>query len=290
MKKEYLYAGITILFWSTSSTVSKLLLGSFNSMQILMITSLFACVFLFFQNLIKGNLKELKKYKLNDYVYITMLGILGMFLYNLFLYMGINSMQASQAFIINYLWPIMTILFACLILKEKMTSRKIIAVILSFLGVVMVTFNGNFNVETSSLIGAGCCVLAAVSYGLFSVLNKKKSYNNYISMMLFYFVSFIISLAYIIIFKDWFVLKGVELIGLLWSGIFTSAIAYTFWAIALEKGDTAKISNLAYITPFLSLVWTSLILKEEFSLYSLLGLVVIVVGIFIQMKDEKVKK
>ena len=55
----------------------------------------------------------------------------------------------------------------------------------------------------------------------------------------------------------------------------------------LEKGDTAKISNLAYITPFLSLIWTALILKESFNIYSILGLIVIVLGIFIQMKDKK---
>ena len=40
-----------------------------------------------------------------------------------------------------------------------------------------------------------------------------------------------------------------QLIGLIWIGIFTSAIAFTSWALALEKGDTAKISNLAYMTP-----------------------------------------
>ena len=76
--------------------------------------------------------------------------------------------------------------------------------------------------------------------------------------------------------------------GLIWIGFFTSAIAITSWALALENGDTAKISNLAYITPFLSLIWTSLILKEQVSIYVVIGLIVIVLGILIQMK-EKIK-
>ena len=46
MKKQYLYAGISILFWSTTATVTKLLLGSLNSMQILLISSFF-CIFIF---------------------------------------------------------------------------------------------------------------------------------------------------------------------------------------------------------------------------------------------------
>ena len=135
MKKEYIYVGICILLWSTSATVTKLLLSSFNSMQILAINSFIAFTFLLILNFVRGYLKELKKLKLKDYLQIAGIGFLGTFLYNLFLYLGINSMLASQAYILNYLWPIMTVVFACIILKEKMTFRKIIAVILSFIGV-----------------------------------------------------------------------------------------------------------------------------------------------------------
>lgn len=291
-KREYIYAGISIALWSTTATVTKLLLGNLNSMQILVVGSFFAFIFLLIVNLIKGSLKDLKTYKIKDYLQITGMGILGTFLYNLFLYLGINTLQASQAFIINYLWPIMTVVFACIILKEKKTIKKIVAIILSFLGVTIVTANGDIlNVEKNSIIGAGYCILAAISYGLFSVLNKQKTYNKYLSMMLFYLVSFIISLLYIVVSKNRFTIEINQLIGLLWIGIFTSATAFTFWALALEKGDTAKISNLAYITPFLSLIWTFLLLNEQFSIYSVMGLVIIVLGIVIQMREkgEKIK-
>lgn len=123
-KREYIYAGISIALWSTTATVTKLLLGNLNSMQILVVGSFFAFIFLLIVNLIKGSLKDLKTYKIKDYLQITGMGILGTFLYNLFLYLGINTLQASQAFIINYLWPIMTVVFACIILKEKMTIKK----------------------------------------------------------------------------------------------------------------------------------------------------------------------
>ena len=86
--------------------------------------------------------------------------------------------------------------------------------------------------------------------------------------------------------KGWFTIEVQQLIGLIWIGIFTSATAFTCWAIALLKGETAKISNLAYITPFLSLIWIRLILKEEISIYAIIGLVFIVSGIIIQLKDR----
>lgn len=290
MKKQYLYAGISILLWSTTATVTKLLLGSLNSMHILLFGSFFASIYLFLVNAVKGNLKNLKYYKMKDYLQIAGIGLLGTFLYNLFFYLGINKMQASQAFIINYLWPIMTVIFACIILKEKVTFRKIVAIVLSFVGVIIVTGNGDLlNIGKDTVLGALYCILAAISYGLFSVLNKQKSYNNYLSMMLFYIFSFMISLLYILFSKTWLIPKGNQLIGLLWIGMFTSATAFTSWAIALEKGETAKISNLAYITPFLSLIWTGLILKEKISIYAIVGLVVIVLGILIQLKDKNNK-
>ena len=288
MKKEYICAIISVLLWSTTATVSKLLLGSLDSMQILLVSSLFSFLFLLIINCFNGSIKEIKKYKPKDYLIIFALGVIGIFLYDLFFYLGINAMQASQAFIINYLWPIMTVLFACIILKEKFTIRKIIAIIISFIGVIIVSSNGNLlSIEKSSLMGTIYCLLAAILYGLFSALNKKQNYNKYTSMMLFYFNSTIISLIYVIATKRFFVPELNQTLGLLWIGIFTSATAYTSWALALAKGDTARISNIAYLTPFISLVWTGIVLKEKISFYSVLGLVIIVLGIFIQMKNKK---
>lgn len=288
MKKEYFYAGFAILSWSTIATISKLLLGSLDSMQITFISSAFAFAFLLVLNIIKGNMKLLKQYKASEYLVMSGIGILGIFINHLFLYMGIDRMDASQAFIINYLWPIMSVLSACIILKEKMTLRKSIAILLSFAGVIIVTANGNLlSIGRDTLTGALYCIIAAVSYGLFSALNKKKDYDKYFSMMVFYFAATVVSLVYIIATKSTFTLDAMQVAGLAWMGIFTNAIAFTFWAIAIKIGDTAKVSNLAYITPFLSLVWTTLVLKEDFNPYSLIGLSVIVIGIFIQLKDKK---
>ena len=61
MKKSYIYAGIAIFFWSTIALVSDLLLKTMDSMQVLAISSLFAFLFLLMLNVIKGNLKKLKK-------------------------------------------------------------------------------------------------------------------------------------------------------------------------------------------------------------------------------------
>lgn len=287
MKKQYSYAAVSILLWSTIATVSKLLLGSLDTMQVMTVSSLFAFLFLLIWCGAKGLLHRMKDYRISDYLKICGIGLLGTFFYNLFLWLGIDSMQASRAFIINYLWPIMTVVFAVIILKERMTVRKALAILTSFLGVVIVTSNGSLEGFTgSSLSGTLFCVLAAMSYGLFAVLNKKNNYDKFIVMMIANFAAFVISLIYQLVSATPFDFSGVQIAGLAWSGIFTCAIANTTWSLALDSGDTAKISNLAYITPFLSLIWTWLVLGEKLNVYSILGLVVIVLGIFVQMKKK----
>ena len=289
MKKSYFLAGTAILCWSTVAVTSKLLLGTHNNFQVLWISSLFAAVFLFIVNLANGNIKKLKAYKLKDYIISILIGLPGSFLYYVFYYAGTERMLASQAFIINYLWPIMSIVFACVILKEKMTVKKAIAIAISFLGVVIVAGGDRTKIDSDLLLGAMFCILGAISYGLFTALNQKFDYDQSLSVMISYIVSFALTSIINAAQGDIFIPTVVEAFGFVWNGVITMAIANTVWVMALNAGNTAKISNLAYITPFLSMVWTSLILKERLNIYFIIGLAVIVLGIFIQL-NEKDKK
>ena len=141
--------------------------------------------------------------------------------------------------------------------------------------------------DLNILIGAVSCALGAVCYGVFTALNKKFDYDKNISMLINYAVVFIITTIINIINGDLFLPTTAELFGFLWNGACAMAIANTAWMYAIASSNTAKVANLAYITPFLSLVWTTIILREEFKINYLLGLAVIILGIFIQLKEKR---
>lgn len=287
MKKSFILAGVSILLWSTMATVSKLLLGSMSGMQVLCVSSLFASVFLFVLGICNGKVSAMRHLCTKDYLKMTVAGLPGTFLYYMFYYIGAARLPASQAFIINYLWPIMSVVFACILLKEKMTVRKAVAIVLSFLGVVIVTGGDLLHLNAQTLIGIGGCVMGAVSYGVFTSLNQKWRYDTQTATMVAFFATFIIALIVNAVSGDLFVPSMAQLAGLTFNGVLSFAIPTMCWILALSGGNTAKISNLAYITPFLSLVWTSLFLKEPISVYAVAGLAVIILGIFIQLKDSK---
>ena len=220
MKKKYILAAVSILCWSTVATVVKLLLGNFTSMQVLCVSAFFGAVFLLCLNVATGTIKKLKEYKARDYLITVLIGLPGTFLYYIFYYTGTSMMLASQAFIINYLWPIMSVVFACIILGEKMTARKALAIGLSFVGVIVVTGKDILHFDTTTLRGALFCIMGAVSYGIYTALNQKAAkYDKCISSMFFYFDSFVLT-AVINLLTDGFPKMGVvEVLGFAWNGI-----------------------------------------------------------------------
>jgi drug/metabolite transporter (DMT)-like permease len=67
-------------------------------------------------------------------------------------------------------------------------------------------------------------------------------------------------------------------------------LTFFLWIMALSLSKTtAKVGNFIYITPFLSLMIVSLVLKEKIHIATIFGLVLIVLGIVMQ-KQLKVKK
>ncbi len=290
MRKTYTYAASAILFWSTIPTISKLLLGEMDCYAVLCVSSFFAAAALLVISLCNHKWHVMKSYRAADYLKMALIGLPGVFFYYALYYEGTVRMLASQAFIINYLWPIMSIVFAGIILKEKMTARTLIAVAISFLGVFTVAGGDILNYNADTIIGTILCFGAAVCYGLFTALNKKCGYDNQISVMVAMTAAFLPSLVIVLVRGVDITMTPLQTTGLLWNGVFTMALANLSWTQALASGNTAKVSNLAYITPFLSLVWTFFVLKEPIEPLSVIGLCLIIVGVFIQIKDGNSRK
>lgn len=290
MKKAYLFAGTSIFCWSTAAVVAKLMMKGLSNIGLLFISSFFAGTALLIISLFKSR-SLFKTYRFFDYVKMALCTLPSTFLYYVFFYAGTAKMPlASQALIVNYLWPIMSVVFACIILGEKITGKKIIAFVVSFIGIVIVAGEDIITFNKDSLVGAFFCILGAISYGFYTAIIKKANYDKFISLSIGYFVSFILSGAIVISQGGLFLPTATQMLGFVWNGVFAIAIPNVTWLFALSFGDTARISNLAYMTPFVSLIWSSLILKEEIKIMSVVGLVVIIFGIFIQLSKEKNEK
>jgi drug/metabolite transporter (DMT)-like permease len=132
MKKSYLYAVVTVLIWSTTAAIVKKMLYDIPNLEALSVSSFFAFLFLLIVNLKNGTVKEMRRYSVKDYAVMCGLGFIGLFVYSALYYYGLAQLTSQEACILNYLWPIMIVIFSCILLKEKFTIRKGAAMLCSF--------------------------------------------------------------------------------------------------------------------------------------------------------------
>lgn len=283
MKRSLIYAAVTILIWSTMAPVVKSLLASIPSLEVLSVSSFMAFLFLLAYNAARGKLKLLKKYSPRQIGTMAGLGFIGIFLYSALYYAGLTQMTSQEACVVNYLWPVMIVVFSILILREPFTWVKGAAMLCSFAGIVILSLGGDAAGEGSRFLGILCCLVAAVLYGLFSVLNKKLNYDQTIAMMIFWLVTAAGSAVLGLATETWIPVEGSQWLGLIWMGLASYAVAYVFWALALSGAkNTAVIANLAFLTPFLSVIWSAVFLKEPLQINAIIALVLIVGGILLQ--------
>ncbi|VVB77808.1 putative transporter in sor 3'region [uncultured archaeon] len=290
-KEAYLYVILSVVLWGSSASVGKLLLKNLNNIQVSLFISIIAFLTLLIITIFQKKLNLIKKYKTKDYAYFALMGFIGIFLYYVFFYGALMFSSAQEAFIVNYTWPVFIVIFSILFKYETFSFKKILAITLGFIGVFIVITQGSLNINLiNNTMGVILAFAGAICYGLFSVITKKKDYERTTSMTLFYLFTSVYFIIAVIFFSTLPKINISETLGLLWLGIFPSGLAFLFWQLALKYGDTAKISNIIFLTPFVSLVYIYFLIGEKIMISSVIGLVIIIFGIILQSYNSKKQK
>lgn len=279
--KAYIYGIIAVFLWSTVASAFKISLKYLNFLQLLFYSSIFSILILFSILIFQNKLSMLKYYSRRDYFYSIFLGFLNPFLYYIVLFKAYSLLPAQQAQPLNYTWPIMLVLFSILLLKRKIKWMSIIALIISFVGVFIISTEGNFLIK-SNLEGIFLALSSSIIWALFWIYNMKDNRDVVTKLFLNFLFGFIfISIFMVISSKIIFSIYGI--IGALYVGLFEMGITFIVWLKALELSkNVAKISNLIYFSPFISLIFIHLIVGEKILPQTILGLILIVGGIIMQ--------
>ena len=281
--RVYFYAISAVVIWSTLAAVAKSILTVIPTFEALFLSSLIASIFLLVQQGVRGGLQVFRAYDGRSYLAMAGLGFVGLFVYSGLYFYGLTQLTSQEACILNYLWPMMIVLFAALLLGEQITLRTAAALLLSFSGVLVLTLGKEGRADGNAVLGALACVLAAVCYGLFCVLNKQRNIDQTVMMIMAWGTTAFCSLPVTLLVEEWVTLSWTQWLGLLWLGVFIDAVGYLWWAMALQGArNSAMVANLAYFVPLLSLVVSAITLGEEMSSAAFLALVLIMGGILLQ--------
>lgn len=279
------FAFLAVLLWSTQATAFKIALKYSNPFGVLLISSATSALCLFFLYITETR-KKIRNifYEIPQNLNSSILGLINPLLYYTVLFNAYNLLKAQEALLLNYLWPIVLTIFSAIFLKRKLSLTKTTALLISFLGAAIVITKGNIkSIEFSNLKGTFLALGSTILWATYWLLNMKDE--RPAIQKLFY--NFMFGLLYLtaiqIIFKPAHITNLLVLPGGVYIGLFEMGITFFLWLKALERvKDTARVNNLIYFAPFLSLLFINFALKERIQFYSILGLFVISTGIILQ--------
>jgi drug/metabolite transporter (DMT)-like permease len=289
ISKAYNYALFSVLLWSTVATAFKLGLRVLSPLYLILTASLFSLLTFFVVILFQGKVSKLFAISLSGIGKSAMVGFLNPFGYYLILFQAYSLLPAQVAQPLNMIWPVTLALLSALLLKQKITVRNIVAILISFVGVVIISLRGNLTgLGDTSLSGVLLALGSSIIWALFWILSVLDKRDEIFKL----FWNFVFGIIYLLIaafiFTDFNFPDPKGLPAAIYVGLFELGITYILWMKAMQLSENnAKTGNLIFLTPFLSLVFIHFILGETIYVATFIGLALIISGIWYQQKRDK---
>jgi drug/metabolite transporter (DMT)-like permease len=289
--KAYLFALLAVLFWSTMSSAFKITLRYIAFDQLLLWSSLFGAITLILVNQLGKKPLIFKCISRKELLASAVMGFFNPFLYYLVLFKAYELLEAQIAGTLNYTWPIVLVILSIFLLKQRISTWSIVAILISFFGIVTISTHGNFIAfgESSSTLGIVLAVGSALFWAYYWILNMKDSREETGKIFLNLVFGFVYILTYSLFTSEQISFPtGYALIGSIYIGIFEMSLTFVIWLLALTNSEnTAKVSNLIYLSPFIALFFIRFTVGEEIHFSTFIGLIFIVGGILLQQFTRK---
>lgn len=275
---------IVVLLWSTIASAFKISLRVIDFLQLLFYASLFSLLTLFIVVVVKKKLPLLRACRTKDYATSALLGFLNPFLYYVVLLKAYTLLPAQQAVALNYTWAIQLVILSVPILKQKIRFRNIIAIVISYVGVLIISTQGNVAaLHITNVEGTLLALGSAVIWALFWIYNVKDKRDAVVKLSLNFLFGFAYIFIYVMITQRIEIPALAGLIGALYVRVFEMGITFVLWLTALRLSKTtAQVSNLIYLTPFLALLFINIFVGESIFFSTVIGLFLIIAGIILQ--------
>ena len=289
--KGHLLALITIIIWGTTFISTKVLLKDFSPVEILFFRFLLG-----FFVLLLVYPRRLKLTSKKQEWYFVFAGITGVTLYFLLENIALTYTFASNVGVIVSINPFFTALLAHFFLnKEKLEGRFFKGFIVSMIGILLINLNTN-KVLMLNPLGDMLAVFAAIVWSIYSILIKKISDFKYniiqvTRRVFFYGIIFMIPSLFIFDFKLGLdrLFNVSNLLNILFLGIGASALCFGTWNYCIKVLGAVKTSVYIYMVPIVTLMTSSVILKEKITLLSFTGTIITLGGLVILEKRDKEK-
>ena len=283
--RKALLLGLTaVLLWSTVATAFKLALRELDVFQLVAYAVLISAVALLVLVVIQGKLALLKDYARNHLSFYLALALLNPLLYYLVLLRAYDLLPAQQAQPINYTWAITLALLAVPLLGQKLSGRDIMAIIMGYGGVVIIATRGRLlEMQFDSLEGVILALASTVLWALYWLLSTRNPRDPVVSLCLNFLLAAPCALVICATFSTLVLPSLRGTMAAAWVGLFEMGVTFALWSTALRLASgVARIGNLIFLSPLISLVLIASVLGEVIHPATLVGLALILPAVLLQ--------
>ena len=288
-KRAYVFVLAAAALWGCIGLFFKMVSSvGLTSMQAVAARVLVAAVFYTAFLLIKD--KDALKIKLKHIPYFIGTGIVSLAFFNFCYFNAIEESSMAVAAILLYTAPIIVSLLSAVLFKEKITKIKIAALILTFIGCMLVTgiFESGGRVSAKAILfGLG----SGLGYALYTIFGKYALRKYKAETVTAY--TFIVSAIGVVPLSglhtrlpELMTVQGS--VGSLCLGIFCCILPYILYTKGLESIEAGRASIIATLEPVVAAIIGTVVFREEMTLVKALGIIVVVFAIaMINFKTKK---
>ncbi|MRH43490.1 EamA family transporter [Aquibacillus halophilus] len=263
----------------------------FTSVQIVAIRTISATIFLvvyvFFKN------RRLLKIRVTDSKYFIGTGIFSIVLFNWCLFSAMEETSISIATILLYTAPAFVTIIARFLFKELFTVRKLLALLITFIGCGFVVGVVPATSEPISFYGLILGLGSGFFYALYSIFGKfaLRKYNSLTVTVYTFLFAMIAITPFSNLWSVFPLFSTLEvwlyIIGL---GFLSTMLAFIFYTIGLNRVESSQASIIATVEPVVASLASFVIFQERLNYWQYFGIILVILAVIIVQESAKKSK
>jgi drug/metabolite transporter (DMT)-like permease len=218
---------------------------------------------------------------------VYLLGVGGLFGYHACYFIALRHAPVVEAGLINYLWPLLIVMFSALLPGERLKWQHLAGCVLALLGAVLVVTRGQgFNFDATYLPGYAAALIAAVIWGAYSVLSRRLPHVPSDTITGFCLATAALATAvHFAIEPTVWTANAWQWAAVVGLGLGPVGLAFYVWDVGVKHGDIQVLGAASYSAPLLS---TALLVLTGYAAYSntiLVACVLITAGAVLAASD-----
>jgi drug/metabolite transporter (DMT)-like permease len=280
----YLFAVLPPLFWSVNFLIARFMRDDIPPIQMSFWRWVAAFLILlpFAVPHWRGQGAQIRK----ELPFLCVMGAVGITAFNCFVYAALHYTTVVNASLINTLMPVITFVLALVVLRERLRAVQVAGVVVAFAGAVVIIARGDVTGIAALAPNRGdlLVMVGLTFWAVYTVLIRWRPTK--LPLRVFLVVTMGLGALFHLPLVAWevssqggFAVSAATLASILYFAIFASVLSYLIWNKAVAVIGPGRTGMYMYLMPFFGAVLGVGLLDEDFFLYHLAGIALILAGI-----------